>query len=90
MRFVTCSAQALAAFDAAGQLPLRYAAGSNPNGAAADVAGACDPSGRILGLMPHPERFIDTTQHPAWQGRIDPSAAGAGLALFANAIKAVS
>ena len=89
-RFVTCSAESLAAFEATGQLPLRYAANSNPNGAAADVAGACDPSGRILGLMPHPERFIDATQHPAWQGRLDPGAAGSGLAMFINAVKAVS
>jgi phosphoribosylformylglycinamidine (FGAM) synthase-like amidotransferase family enzyme len=40
--------------------------------------------------MPHPERFIEATQHPAWAGRLDPAGAGAGLALFANAIKAVS
>jgi phosphoribosylformylglycinamidine synthase len=74
---------------------LRYAAGpdgcvSNPNGAEGDVAGACDASGRVLGLMPHPERFIDATQHPAWAGRLDPAAAGAGLAMFVNAVKAVS
>jgi phosphoribosylformylglycinamidine synthase len=54
------------------------------------VAGACDASGRILGLMPHPERFIEATQHPAWSGRLDPEAAGAGLALFKNALRAVA
>ncbi len=36
----------------------------NPNGADANVAGVCDPSGRVFGLMPHPERHIDPTQHP--------------------------
>jgi phosphoribosylformylglycinamidine synthase len=41
-------------------------------------------------MMPHPERFIDATQHPAWNGRLDATAAGAGLAIFANAVKAVS
>ena len=94
-RFVARSAADLATLDAAGQLVLRYAAdargiSTNPNGAAADVAGACDETGRVFGLMPHPERFIDATQHPAWNGRLDGAAAGAGLAIFANAVKAVS
>jgi phosphoribosylformylglycinamidine synthase len=94
-RFVTRSAADFAALDAAGQLVLRYAADArgvttNPNGAEGDVAGACDASGRVLGLMPHPERFIDATQHPAWAGRLDPAGPGAGLALFVNAVKAVS
>jgi phosphoribosylformylglycinamidine synthase len=94
-RFVTRSPEDFAAFDAAGQLVLRYEADalgtlSNPNGAMGDVAGVCDETGRILGLMPHPERFIDAVQHPAWNGHLDPTAAGAGLPLFANAVKAVS
>jgi phosphoribosylformylglycinamidine synthase len=57
-----------------GQIALRYVdadgrAGTypiNPNGSVDDVAGLCDPSGRVLGLMPHPERFVDITQHPRW------------------------
>ena len=94
-RFVTAAAADLAAFDAAGQLVLRYATdargvATNPNGAAADVAGACDETGRVFGLMPHPERFIDATQHPAWQGRLDADASGAGLAVFTNAVRAIS
>lgn len=94
-RFVASSDADLAALDAAGQLVLRYApddAGhpTNPNGSALDVAGVCDTTGRVLGLMPHPERFLDATQHPAWNGRFDPRAAGAGLQLFASAVKAVS
>jgi phosphoribosylformylglycinamidine synthase subunit PurQ / glutaminase len=88
-RFAVRSAADLAALDAAGQLPLRYV-GDNPNGSEADVAGACDPSGRVFGLMPHPERFIVSTQHPAWHGRFDPDQAGAGLAMFINAVRAVS
>ncbi|MFP4052514.1 MAG: phosphoribosylformylglycinamidine synthase I [Phycisphaerae bacterium] len=38
----------------------------NPNGSVDDVAGICDPSGRVLGLMPHPERFVEITHHPQW------------------------
>jgi phosphoribosylformylglycinamidine synthase len=38
----------------------------NPNGSIEAIAGICDPSGKILGLMPHPEKFVDTTQHPNW------------------------
>jgi len=39
---------------------------SNPNGSIDDIAGICDPTGRVMGLMPHPERFVDMTQHPQW------------------------
>jgi phosphoribosylformylglycinamidine synthase len=38
----------------------------NPNGSLFDIAGICDPSGRIFGLMPHPEAFNDWTNHPQW------------------------
>ncbi len=38
----------------------------NPNGSWEHVAGICDPTGRVLGLMPHPERFVDVTHHPRW------------------------
>ncbi|MFM7033897.1 MAG: phosphoribosylformylglycinamidine synthase I [Planctomycetia bacterium] len=94
-RFITGSDDDFTSLDAAGQLVLRYGAdghgtSTNPNGAMGDVAGACDETGRIFGLMPHPERFVDATQHPAWAGRLDPTAAGAGLAIFCNAVKSVS
>lgn len=39
----------------------------NPNGSLNAIAGITDPTGRILGLMPHPERFIRMTQHPNWR-----------------------
>ena len=94
-RFVTRSEADLESLAAAGQLPLRYAAdaggvATNPNGSVADVAGSCDPTGRVFGLMPHPERFITATQHPAWHGRLDPDAAGSGLAVFVNAVRATA
>ncbi len=57
----------------------------NPNGSMRDVAGICDPSGRILGLMPHPERHIDPTHHPQWT-RIGLAEEGDGVALFSNAV----
>jgi len=94
-RFVLRDPARLESLSAAGQLPLTYIAddegrSTNPNGAMGDVAGACDPTGRIFGLMPHPERFLDATQHPAWCGRLDPAAPGAGLMLFVNAVKAMA
>jgi len=39
----------------------------NPNGAFEDIAGVCDPTGRIFGLMPHPERAIFAVNHPDFQ-----------------------
>ncbi|NLX53817.1 MAG: phosphoribosylformylglycinamidine synthase I [Planctomycetaceae bacterium] len=58
----------------------------NPSGSLANVAGVCDETGRVLGMMPHPERYIDPTQHPRWtRGEYrDP---GDGLAIFANAVR---
>lgn len=72
----------------AGQLVLRYDAeqrDGNPNGAQRDVAGLCDKSGRVFGLMPHPERFIDRTQHPQWTRR-PAFDEGDGLRIFRNAV----
>jgi len=58
----------------------------NPNGSAADVAGICDGTGRVLGLMPHPERHIDPTHHPRWtRGEAGPT--GDGLRVFVNAVE---
>ena len=41
----------------------------NPNGSIGDIAGICDPTGRIAGLMPHPEAFNHWTNHPNWTYR---------------------
>jgi phosphoribosylformylglycinamidine synthase len=51
--------ESVAEFDAAGQILLRYEPGENPNGAVADVAGVCNESGNVFGLMPHPEHAVD-------------------------------
>ncbi len=58
----------------------------NPNGAIDDIAGLCDPSGRVLGLMPHPERHFDPTHHPQWT-RHGLAAEGDGVAVFRNAVR---
>ncbi|HEY1068011.1 MAG TPA: phosphoribosylformylglycinamidine synthase I [Pirellulales bacterium] len=99
-RFVGRNAETLAALAQNGQLALRYGAPrsdysaplpfpENPNGAQANVAGVCDATGRVFGLMPHPERFIDPTQHPCWT-RNPKREEGAGLQIFRNAVKYVS
>jgi phosphoribosylformylglycinamidine synthase I len=57
----------------------------NPNGSIKDIAGICDASGRIFGLMPHPEDFIRWTQHPRWT-RETPRQDQYGLQIFQNAV----
>ncbi|MEM7811064.1 MAG: phosphoribosylformylglycinamidine synthase subunit PurQ [Planctomycetota bacterium] len=57
----------------------------NPNGSVGNLAGLGDSSGRVLGLMPHPERFLFATQHPQWT-RLGLSGEGAGAAIFKNAV----
>lgn len=67
-----------------GQACLKYE--GDPNGSESRLAGLCDPTGRILGLMPHPEAFVRWTAHPEWTAT--PSRAreaGDGLKLFKNA-----
>lgn len=76
-----------------GQVVLRYCdpGGNpvgypgNPNGSVDAIAGICDPTGRVLGLMPHPERFTLPTHHPAWT-RLPAPPEPDGLRLFASAV----
>ena len=94
-KFIPRDEAVLAQLRAHGQIALRYgmpdgepARGQfpyNPNGSTDDVAGICDPSGRIFGLMPHPEAFLHRENHPRWT-REDVPEEGAGLALFRNAV----
>ena len=69
----------------AGQIALRYSAGTNHNGSARDIAGVCDPSGRVFGLMPHPERFLRWENHPRWT-REERRAEGDGVRFFRQAV----
>ncbi len=57
----------------------------NPNVSIYDIAGICDPSGRIFGLMPHPEAFWDAKLHPAWN-RLQQKDYGDGLKVFENGV----
>lgn len=57
----------------------------NPNGSIRNIAGLGDPTGRVLGLMPHPERFLFATQHPRWT-RLGLRGEGDGIKLFRNAM----
>jgi phosphoribosylformylglycinamidine synthase len=98
-KFVTADPGLPKTLETAGQIVLQYAGSdgaptqeypANPNGSVHAVAGVCDPTGRIFGLMPHPERFVLPWHHPRWTRR----AAGApqdgdGLRIFASAVRAV-
>ncbi|MDD4891445.1 MAG: phosphoribosylformylglycinamidine synthase I [Phycisphaerae bacterium] len=64
---------------AAGQFP------ANPNGSLDDIAGLCNPSGQVFGLMPHPERHVLPTQHPQWTRRGLGEADG--LQVFRNGVE---
>jgi len=71
------------------QVALKYVPGDNPDGSQDDIAGICDATGRVFGLMPHPERYIDPSQHPHWT-RIAPKERprfGDGFKLFQNVIE---
>jgi phosphoribosylformylglycinamidine synthase len=58
----------------------------NPNGSIKNIAGICDDSGRVFGLMPHPEDHILVTQHPQWT-RLGLKKGGNAFPLFQNAVK---
>ncbi|MDD5134016.1 MAG: phosphoribosylformylglycinamidine synthase I [Phycisphaerae bacterium] len=60
----------------------------NPNGSTDSIAGLCDSTGRVMGLMPHPERYVRGTQHPHWTRLKDKSRAD-GRTIFDNAVKYV-
>jgi phosphoribosylformylglycinamidine synthase len=57
---------------------------ANPNGAVNGIAGICNETGRIFGMMPHPEAYLHRTNHPRWTREELPEE-GMGLALFRNA-----
>ena len=68
----------------------------NPNGSIRDIAGICDPTGRIFGLMPHPEAFHSYMNHPDWTSKKEilsrkglnlENREGDGIKIFKNAVK---
>lgn len=60
----------------------------NPNGSMNGIAGVCDETGRLMGLMPHPEAFVHRINHPRWTREQLPEE-GDGLILFKNAAEYV-
>jgi phosphoribosylformylglycinamidine synthase len=86
---VFAPSETIAKIEAAGLVPLRYEDGQNPNGSMNAIAGLTDPTGRILGLMPHPERFINKQQHPNWRRGESNREIPDGLWFFRNAVSAV-
>lgn len=75
--------------------PARLQWPMNPNGSLRDIAGICDPTGRVFGLMPHPEAFNHFTNHPDWtrtkealkrEGIFAPPEEGVGIQIFRNAV----
>lgn len=95
----TAPTDVLTALEANEQIVFRYGDRSssfsgrtdyphNPNGSDADIAGICDTTGRIFGLMPHPERYLTKWNHPRWTRENLPDE-GDGLAIFKNAVEYV-
>ena len=75
--------------------PAEGAFPDNPNGSIHDIAGVCDPTGRVFGLMPHPEAFNHWTNHPdafrigravAGGAKNDDRPSTPGLQMFSNAV----
>jgi phosphoribosylformylglycinamidine synthase len=89
-RLVASSSDLIAGMERAGQVALRYV--DNYNGSQGAIAGICDASGLVLGLMPHPERFLDWNRHPAWTrlpARLR-ACETPGLRIFRNAVERVA
>lgn len=93
-KLIPADAGTLAALEAENLVALRYADPAtgaptqdypaNPNGAPNAIAGLTDPSGRVLGLMPHPEAFNHKTNHPGWTRGKAPRL---GISLLENAVE---
>ncbi|MCL4743076.1 MAG: phosphoribosylformylglycinamidine synthase subunit PurQ [Phycisphaerales bacterium] len=89
-RLVADSPETIADLERNGQVALRYA--EDVNGSDGRIAGVCDASGLVFGLMPHPERYLDWTRHPFWtrlnaETRRGPTP---GLSIFRDAVEAAS
>jgi phosphoribosylformylglycinamidine synthase len=100
-KFLTESPEVLERLEQGHQIAMRYvdATGNatetwpdNPNGSPGGVAGVCDPTGRLFGLMPHPDAYLYPFQHPRWfrQEQAERADEGGGLALFRNGVDSVA
>jgi phosphoribosylformylglycinamidine synthase I len=96
-KFIARDKKVLDALASGGQIVLRYCTvdggkplyPDNPNGATDDIAGISDTTGRIFGLMPHPERHFLFEQHPYWTRLTKKSEFGDGVKIFENGINYV-
>lgn len=99
-KLFTLDRKLLDRMEAAGCVACRYADPAtgeptqafphNPNGSLNAIAGLCDPTGRVFGMMPHPEAFLFPENHPRQDfQRLENTlpATGAGLQLFTNAVR---
>jgi phosphoribosylformylglycinamidine synthase len=99
-RFMALNDEVLAQIETRNLVAVRYAdpvTGEtadqyphNPNGSVNAIAGICDPSGRVFGLMPHPEAYLSPFNHPLWTSQklngVLPEK-GLGLVLFENGVR---
>jgi len=97
-RFVVRDPAVLAALEEGRQIALRYVAPeagaeltypADPNGSVQHIAGICDTTGRVLGLMPHPERNLDPWNHPNWARR-EKREHGEGLDFYRRMVEAAT
>jgi phosphoribosylformylglycinamidine synthase len=96
-KFIPREKKVLDALVSNGQIVLRYCAPDggrpsypdNPNGSIDDIAGITDTTGRVFGLMPHPERHFLFEQHPFWTRLTKKSEFGDGAKIFENGINYV-
>jgi phosphoribosylformylglycinamidine synthase len=99
-KFLTADPTDLDRLEQDGQIVLKYADSkgrpteeypANPNGSARAVAGVCDSTGRVFGLMPHPERYVDFWHHPRWtRHNGSREAVCDGLRIFKSAVCALA
>jgi len=101
-KFLAEDDELLGRLERAGQVAARYVDDTgaateiwpaNPNGSPAGVAGVCDPSGRLFGLMPHPDAFLYPFHHPRWERRAADAelpAEGDGMKIFRNGVDAAA
>jgi phosphoribosylformylglycinamidine synthase len=88
-KFVPASNAVREALHQQQQIALVYG-DENPNGSIDAIAGVCDSTGLVFGLMPHPERYVDPTQHYAWTSQNPLPLEGQGLQIFRNAVNHVA
>ncbi len=95
-KVITRDFETLERLRAGGHIAYKYVDGNgqvggypvNPNGSVDSIAGLTDSTGRVLGLMPHPERYVRATQHPRWTRR-EQDGEPDGMTIFINAVRYV-